>query len=136
MATKKQPRVDVKKTYKLFINGAFARSESGRVFEVSAKNGDFIANPALASRKDLRDAVTAARAAQRARDRLRGQLEVATWLWILAMNPNDILLVHVCRLSARDTRFYSLSGVDSASAGAAAFMGKSFVSCGPQMFTL
>ena len=64
MTTKKQPRVDVKKTYKLFINGAFARSESGRVFEVSAKNGDFIANPALASRKDLRDAVTAARAAQ------------------------------------------------------------------------
>ena len=53
MATKKQLRVDVKKTYKLFINGAFARSESGRVFEVSAKNGDFIANPALASRKDL-----------------------------------------------------------------------------------
>jgi acyl-CoA reductase-like NAD-dependent aldehyde dehydrogenase len=64
MATKKQPRVDVKKTYKLFINGAFARSESGRVFEVTAKNEDFIANPALASRKDLRDAVTAARAAQ------------------------------------------------------------------------
>ncbi len=64
MATKKQPRVDVKKTYKLFINGSFARSESGRVFEVTAKNGDFIANPALASRKDLRDAVTAARAAQ------------------------------------------------------------------------
>ena len=64
MATKKQPRVDVKKTYKLFINGAFPRSESGRVFEVAAKNGDFIANPALASRKDLRDAVTAARAAQ------------------------------------------------------------------------
>ena len=63
MTTKKQPRVDVKKTYKLFINGAFARSESGRVFEVSAKNGDFIANPALASRKDLRDAVSAARAA-------------------------------------------------------------------------
>jgi len=64
MATKKQLRVDVKKTYKLFINAAFARSESGRVFEVSAKNGDFIANPALASRKDLRDAVSAARAAQ------------------------------------------------------------------------
>ena len=63
MATKKQPRVYVKKTYKLFINGAFARSESGRVFEVTAKNGDFIANPALASRKDLRDAVSAARAA-------------------------------------------------------------------------
>ena len=64
MATKKQARIDVKKTYKLFINGAFPRSESGRVFQVTAKNGDFIANPALASRKDLRDAVTAARAAQ------------------------------------------------------------------------
>jgi acyl-CoA reductase-like NAD-dependent aldehyde dehydrogenase len=64
MATKKDSRVEVKKTYKLFINGAFPRSESGRVFEVTAKNGDFIANPALASRKDLRDAVTAARAAQ------------------------------------------------------------------------
>ena len=64
MATKKQARIDVKKTYKLFINGAFPRSESGRVFEVTAKSGDFIANPALASRKDLRDAVTAARAAQ------------------------------------------------------------------------
>ena len=64
MATKKSTRLDVKKTYKLYINGAFPRSESGRVFEVTAKNGDFIANPALASRKDLRDAVTAARTAQ------------------------------------------------------------------------
>lgn len=64
MATKRSSRLDVKKTYKLYINGAFPRSESGRVFEVMAKNGDFLANPALASRKDLRDAVTAARAAQ------------------------------------------------------------------------
>ena len=64
MAAKKASRVDVKKTYKLFINGSFPRSESGRVFEVTSKSGEFIANPALASRKDLRDAVTAARAAQ------------------------------------------------------------------------
>jgi len=64
MATKRSSRLDVKKTYKLYINGAFPRSESGRVFEVTAKNGDFLANPALASRKDLREAVTAARAAQ------------------------------------------------------------------------
>lgn len=55
-------RLDVKKTYKLFINGAFPRSESGRVFEVKDSKGVFLANPALASRKDLRDAVTAARA--------------------------------------------------------------------------
>ena len=56
-------RIDVKKTYKLFINGAFPRSESGRVYEVKSAKGVFIANPAQASRKDLRDAVTAARSA-------------------------------------------------------------------------
>ena len=56
-------RIDVKKTYKLFINGAFPRSESGRVYEVKNAKGQFIANPALASRKDLRDAVTASRSA-------------------------------------------------------------------------
>jgi acyl-CoA reductase-like NAD-dependent aldehyde dehydrogenase len=57
-------RIDVKKTYKLYINGAFPRSESGRIYEVADAKGNFIANPALASRKDLRDAVVAARAAQ------------------------------------------------------------------------
>jgi len=56
-------RIDVKKTYKLYINGAFPRSESGRVYEVKNAKGHFIANPALASRKDLRDAVVASRAA-------------------------------------------------------------------------
>ena len=57
-------RLEVKKTYKLYINGAFPRSESGRVYEVTDAKGNFIAHPALASRKDLRDAVVAARAAQ------------------------------------------------------------------------
>jgi len=57
-------RLDVKKTYKLVVNGAFVRSESGRSYEVSARDGSFIANVAQASRKDLRDAVSAARAAQ------------------------------------------------------------------------
>jgi acyl-CoA reductase-like NAD-dependent aldehyde dehydrogenase len=57
-------RLEVKKTYKLYINGAFPRSESGRIYEVTDAKGSFIANPALASRKDLRDAVVAARAAQ------------------------------------------------------------------------
>jgi acyl-CoA reductase-like NAD-dependent aldehyde dehydrogenase len=57
-------RLEVKKTYKLYINGAFPRSESGRVYEVKSVKGGFIANPSLASRKDLRDAVVAARAAQ------------------------------------------------------------------------
>ena len=56
-------RIDVKKTYKLYINGAFPRSESGRTYEVKSAAGKFIANPCLASRKDLREAVVAARAA-------------------------------------------------------------------------
>jgi acyl-CoA reductase-like NAD-dependent aldehyde dehydrogenase len=56
-------RIDVKKTYKLFIGGAFPRSESGRVYEVKGANKKFIANPSLASRKDLRDAVVAAKSA-------------------------------------------------------------------------
>jgi acyl-CoA reductase-like NAD-dependent aldehyde dehydrogenase len=57
-------RIDVNKTYKLFIGGAFPRSESGRAYEIKGANKKFIANPVLASRKDLRDAVVAAKAAQ------------------------------------------------------------------------
>lgn len=51
------------KTYKLFIGGAFPRSESGRSYEIKDSKGNFLANPAQASRKDLRDAIVAARAA-------------------------------------------------------------------------
>ncbi len=56
-------RLDVRKTYKLYLNGAFPRSESGRSYEVRAADGTFLANAAMASRKDLRDAVVAAREA-------------------------------------------------------------------------
>lgn len=62
-------RIDVKKTYKLFINGAFPRTESGRTYEVKSAKGVFIANPCLASRKDLKDAVVAARTAQHGWDK-------------------------------------------------------------------
>jgi acyl-CoA reductase-like NAD-dependent aldehyde dehydrogenase len=54
-------RIDVRKTYKLFIGGAFVRSESGRTYEVTDSGGGFVANMAKASRKDARDAVLAAR---------------------------------------------------------------------------
>jgi acyl-CoA reductase-like NAD-dependent aldehyde dehydrogenase len=57
------PRVDVRKTYKLYIGGAFPRSESGHSYVVDDAKGRFVANAALASRKDARDAVQAARAA-------------------------------------------------------------------------
>jgi acyl-CoA reductase-like NAD-dependent aldehyde dehydrogenase len=56
-------RIDVRKTYKLYIGGAFPRSESGHSYEVTDSKGKFVANAALASRKDARDAVTAARKA-------------------------------------------------------------------------
>jgi acyl-CoA reductase-like NAD-dependent aldehyde dehydrogenase len=56
-------RLAVHKTYKLFIGGAFPRSESGRSYVVTSVNGDFLANAALASRKDVRDAVVAGRKA-------------------------------------------------------------------------
>ena len=57
-------RLEVRKTYKLFIGGKFPRSESGRTFEVTSADGAFLANAALASRKDAREAVVAARKAQ------------------------------------------------------------------------
>jgi acyl-CoA reductase-like NAD-dependent aldehyde dehydrogenase len=57
-------RSAVRKTYKLYIGGAFPRSESGRSYQVTTPDGAFVANAALASRKDARDAVRAARSAQ------------------------------------------------------------------------
>ncbi|MET9343652.1 aldehyde dehydrogenase family protein [Nonomuraea sp. NPDC003804] len=56
-------RLTVRKTYKLFIGGAFPRSESGRSYVVASPKGDFLANASRASRKDARDAVSAARKA-------------------------------------------------------------------------
>ncbi|HEX4833731.1 MAG TPA: aldehyde dehydrogenase family protein [Trebonia sp.] len=56
-------RIAVRKTYKLYVGGAFPRSESGRSYVVTDSSGGFLANAALASRKDARDAVVAARKA-------------------------------------------------------------------------
>src|SRR4029079_972494 len=58
-----ETRIDVKKTYKLYVGGAFPRSESGRTYLVHDSKGAFLANAAAASRKDARDAVQAARKA-------------------------------------------------------------------------
>ena len=57
------PRVDIRKTYKLYVGGAFPRSESGRSYAVVDAQGRFLANAAQGSRKDARDAVVAARKA-------------------------------------------------------------------------
>jgi acyl-CoA reductase-like NAD-dependent aldehyde dehydrogenase len=57
------PRIEVRKTYKLYIGGAFPRSESGRSYVVKAADGAALANACRGSRKDVRDAVRAARKA-------------------------------------------------------------------------
>ena len=56
-------RLQVQKTYKLYIGGKFVRSESGRVAATAASDDGMVANYARASRKDFRDAVVAARSA-------------------------------------------------------------------------
>ena len=88
-------RIDVKKTYKLYINGAFPRSESGRTYEVKNAKGVFVANPCLASRKDLRDAVVAARAAQ------------SGWSQATAYNRGQILYRIAEMLEGRREQFIS-----------------------------
>jgi len=87
------PRVGVRKTYKLFIGGAFPRSESGRSYVVSSAGDDFLANAALASRKDVRDAVKAARAA------------VAGWAGATAYNRGQILYRIAEMLEGRRAQF-------------------------------
>ena len=72
-------RLAVRKTYKLYVNGAFPRSESGRTYEVTDSRGHFLANAARASRKDARDAVVAARAAS------------AKWSGATAYNRGQVL---------------------------------------------
>jgi len=88
-------RIDVKKTYKLFIGGAFPRTESGRTYEVKNSKGVFIANPCMASRKDLKDAVVAARAAQ------------GSWSQATAYNRGQILYRITEMLEGRREQFIS-----------------------------
>ena len=57
-------RIEVRKTYKLYIGGDFPRTESGRAYEVFGARGELLANASRGTRKDIRDAVRAARGAQ------------------------------------------------------------------------
>jgi acyl-CoA reductase-like NAD-dependent aldehyde dehydrogenase len=56
-------RLEVRKTYKLYIGGAFPRTESGRAYEIHGAKGELLANACRGTRKDIRDAVRAARTA-------------------------------------------------------------------------
>ena len=84
-------RLPVKKTYKLFVGGAFPRSESGRTYEAQGQN------VARASRKDLRDAVVAARGAQ------------PKWAGATAYNRGQVLYRIAEMMEARVAEFTELA---------------------------
>src|SRR5260370_24192450 len=84
-------RLPVKKTYKLFIGGAFPRSESGRTYEAEGQN------VARASRKDVRDAVRSARAA------------FAEWSEATAYNRGQVIYRLAEMVEARTSEFAELS---------------------------
>jgi len=86
-------RLDVKKTYKLFIGGAFLSCKPRSAYEIKNKRGQFIANPAQASRKDLRDAVLAAKNAH------------PGWSGATAFNRGQILYRIAEMLEGRTSQF-------------------------------
>ena len=102
-------RLSIPKTYKLSIGGKFPRSESGRTYEVSSADGAFLANASLASRKDARDAVVAARGA------------VAGWSGATAYNRGQVLYRVAEVLEGRRAQFVdeisASEGVTAAVAG-------------------
>jgi acyl-CoA reductase-like NAD-dependent aldehyde dehydrogenase len=107
----KQPgaRLDVRKTYKLFIGGAFPRSESGRSYPVSGPDGELLAYAAQASRKDVRDAVRAARSA------------VAGWSGATAYNRGQVLYRVAEMLEGRAAQFAAqVAAAEGLTAAAAA----------------
>ena len=102
-------RLEVRKTYKLFVGGTFPRSESGRTYEVLSTDGTFLANAAKGSRKDGRDAVVAARKA------------VAGWSSATAYNRGQVLYRVAEVMEGRRAQFVSdvrdAEGLDEAEAG-------------------
>lgn len=86
-------RLGVAKTFKLYVGGAFPRSESGRSYPVSDTKGRVLAHAALASRKDVRDAVSAARGA------------FGGWAGATAYNRGQVLYRVAELLQAREQQF-------------------------------
>lgn len=102
------PRLEIRKTYKLLIGGAFVRTESGRAYRAAGPKGAFLAHVPLGSRKDVRDAVKAARGA------------FAGWSGRTAYNRGQVLYRAAEMLEQRAHEFVdALRGSTGASAGAA-----------------
>lgn len=88
-------RIDIQKTYKLYIGGKFPRTESGRYYAINDKKGNLVANMCLASRKDFRNAVVIARKAQ------------SSWANVTALNKGQILYRIAEMLEGRKDQFIS-----------------------------
>ena len=88
-------RLNVNKTYKIFIGGKFPRTESGRYYALNDKKGNLIANVCLSSRKDFRNAVVAARKA------------FSSWSDATALNRGQILYRLAEMLEGRKDQFVS-----------------------------
>ena len=86
-------RIDVLKTYKIFIGGKFPRTESGRYFHMKNAKGELLANMCFSSRKDFRNAVVAARKVQ------------GNWANTTALNKGQILYRIAEMLEGRKTQF-------------------------------
>jgi len=86
-------RIEVLKTYKIFIGGKFPRTESGRFFPLKNKDGDLLANICLSSRKDFRNAVVPARNTQKG------------WENTTALNKGQILYRIAEILEGRKSQF-------------------------------
>ncbi len=104
------PRLAVRKTCKLYVGGAFPRSESGRTYDVHAADGTFLAHAARASRKDARDALTAARGA------------ASGWAGRTAYNRGQVIYRVAEMMESRRAQLVddvaAAEGVDAATAGA------------------
>ena len=105
----REDRIGVRKTYKLYIGGAFPRTESGRAYEIVGARGQLLANASRGTRKDIRDAVRAARKAQPA------------WASKTAYNRSQILYRIAELMEGRRDQFVaevmSAEGVGRARAG-------------------
>ena len=86
-------RIDINKTYKLYIGGKFPRTESGRYYAINNSKGNLIANMCLATRKDFRNAVVVARKAQN------------SWADTTALNKGQILYRIAEMLEGRKDQF-------------------------------
>ncbi|MDP3314259.1 aldehyde dehydrogenase family protein [Lutibacter sp.] len=86
-------RLDIQKTYKLYIGGKFPRTESGRYYAVTNNKGNLIANMCLSSRKDFRNAVVIARKAQ------------GSWANATALNKGQVLYRIAEMLEGRKEQF-------------------------------